>query len=67
VGCCRNHGGAPQIAAQQEPGMFDFIARFPWVLKTYCYDDLAQLTTDLDERVVRPAEAKLLELRGTQP
>jgi hypothetical protein len=52
------------IAAQQEPGMFDFIARFPWVMKTYCYDDLARLSADLDERVIRPAEAKVLELRG---
>jgi uncharacterized protein YjbI with pentapeptide repeats len=55
------------IAAQQEPGMFDFIAGFPWVMKTYCYNDLARLTADLDERVIRPAEAKVLELRGPQP
>ncbi|HKH68778.1 MAG TPA: hypothetical protein VKA75_15525, partial [Reyranella sp.] len=39
------------IAAQREPGMFDFIERFPSVLRTYRYDDLAQLTADFDTLV----------------
>jgi hypothetical protein len=39
------------IAAQQEPAMFDFIERFPSVLRTYRYDDLAQLTADFDTLV----------------
>jgi hypothetical protein len=42
------------IANQDEPGMFDFFKKFPWVLKTYRYNDLPQLTTDLDEQVFRP-------------
>ncbi len=52
------------IATQDEPGMFDFFKKFPWVLKTYRYDSLEQLTADLDGQVIRPAEAKALELRG---
>ena len=39
------------IAAQRAPGMFDFIERFPSVLRTYRYDDLAQLTADFDTLV----------------
>ena len=49
---------------QKKPPMLDFLESFPWFLKTYLYDDLAQLIADLDERVIRPAEAKVLELRG---
>jgi uncharacterized protein YjbI with pentapeptide repeats len=40
------------IAAQQEPGMFDVIERFPSVLKTYRCDDLAQLIADFDTLMV---------------
>jgi hypothetical protein len=54
------------IATQDEPGMFDFFKKFPWVLKTYRYNDLLELTADLDGGVIRPTEAKVLELRGPQ-
>jgi uncharacterized protein YjbI with pentapeptide repeats len=40
------------IATQQEPGMFDFIERFPSVLRTYRCDDLAQLTADFETLMV---------------
>jgi hypothetical protein len=46
--------------------MFDFIESFSWALKTYRYDPLERLTADLDEQVLRPTEAKVLELRGPQ-
>lgn len=36
------------IAAQQDSGMLDIIERFPSVLRTYRYEDLAQLTADVD-------------------
>ena len=52
------------IAEQEEPGMFDFFKRYPWFLNTYRYADLAQLTANLHDQVVRPAEDKVLELRG---
>ena len=40
------------IAAQQDPGMFDIIERFPSVLRTYRYEDLAQLIADFDTLMV---------------
>jgi Pentapeptide repeats (8 copies) len=52
------------ISAQDEPGMFDSIEIYRSVAKTYRYDDLAQLTANLDKWVIRPAEAKVSELRG---
>jgi hypothetical protein len=52
------------IATQEEPGMFDFFHRYPWVLKTHRYLTTDQLITDLSEQVIRPAEAKAQELRG---
>ena len=52
------------VAAQEEPGMFDSFEAYPWFLKVYRYDAPAQLLTHLDERVIRPAEAKVLKLRA---
>ena len=40
------------LAAQTEPGMFDFFHRFPWVLKTHFYDTSADLLVNLRERVI---------------
>jgi hypothetical protein len=36
------------VAAQHNSGMLDVIERLPSVLRTYRYDDLAQLTADFD-------------------
>jgi hypothetical protein len=47
------------LAAQEEPGMFDFFRPFPWVLKTHCYDTPEHLIDDLDEQLIGPAEAKV--------
>jgi hypothetical protein len=33
----------------------------------FVYDSLEQLAANLDERVIQPAEAKVLELRRSQP
>jgi hypothetical protein len=55
------------ITTQEEPGMFDFFRKYPWVLKTYRYSDLPQLTAVLDAEVIRVVEAKVVELRGAQP
>ncbi|QNT69430.1 pentapeptide repeat-containing protein [Defluviicoccus vanus] len=52
------------IAAQGEPGMFDFFRQFKCLLETYRYDAPEHLITDLGERVIAPAEAKVRELRG---
>jgi hypothetical protein len=55
------------ITAQAEPGMFDSFEAYPWVLKVHRYDAPAQLLVHLDERVIGPAEAKVLELQGPKP
>lgn len=52
------------VSAQGEPGMFEFLQSFPWCLRTYRYDTQQQLLTDLSDRVIRPAEAKVEELRA---
>ena len=38
-----------------------------WFLETHRYDSQEQLIVDLGEWVIRPAEAKVLELRGAKP
>jgi hypothetical protein len=60
----------PSVAVQPlllegsgEYGMFEHYTRYPWVLETHRYSSPDQLIADLDERVIRPAEAKVFELR----
>ena len=55
------------LAAQEEPGMLDFFRPFPSALKTHCYHTPEHLIDDLDEQLIGPAEAKILELRGAKP
>jgi hypothetical protein len=52
------------IEMQVEPGMFDFYQNFRSFLPAHRYTSQAQLLADLGDRVIRPAEAKVLELRG---
>jgi hypothetical protein len=51
------------LASQQEPGMFDFVRKFPWVLDTHRYVDQRTLLVELKEKVIDPAESKSKELR----
>jgi hypothetical protein len=55
------------VATEGEPGMFDVFLRYPWVLKAHRYDTQEQLLTNFGDRVIRPAGAKVLELRRPQP
>jgi hypothetical protein len=52
------------LAMQEEPGMFDFYRHQPSFLTVHRYTSQAQLLADLGEKVIRPAELKVLELRG---
>ncbi len=52
------------VAGQDEPGMFDFIRKFKSVLEPRSYETQDQLLRNLSEWVIRPAEAKVRELRG---
>jgi uncharacterized protein YjbI with pentapeptide repeats len=54
------------VAAQEEPGMFDFYHCYDWFLKVHRYDNQKQLIADLGERVILPAETKVQELRRVQ-
>ena len=51
------------LSSQQEPGMFDILHHYPWVLPTVVYESSADLLTALDQRVVHPVETKASGLR----
>ena len=55
------------LSGKSEFAMFvDLRRRYRWVLPTHHYDDPERLIADLGGRVIRPAETKVLELRGSQ-
>jgi uncharacterized protein YjbI with pentapeptide repeats len=53
------------LAMQEEPGMFDFYRNFRSFLNVHRYASQEQLIADLGEKVIRPAELKLLDLQGS--
>ena len=53
------------LAMQEEPGMFDFYRNRPSFLPVHRYVSQEQLLADLGEKVIRPAELKVLDLRGS--
>jgi uncharacterized protein YjbI with pentapeptide repeats len=56
------------LEGQREYAMFaDLKTRYRWVLEPYTYASPKQLMADLSKRVIVPAEAKALELRGVAP
>jgi hypothetical protein len=52
------------VASQDEPGMFDFFKRYPWVLEAHLYDNPVRLLADLSDRVIGPVEAEVAKLRS---
>jgi hypothetical protein len=52
------------LCGQPEFFSLQHLKKFPWVLPSFEYNTQKQLLADLDEGVIRPAEAKVLELRG---
>ncbi len=50
------------LAIQEDPGMFDFYRNMSWFLAVYRYADQGQLLADLCDKIIRPAELKVLEL-----
>jgi uncharacterized protein YjbI with pentapeptide repeats len=53
-------------AGQREYSMFpDLKRRYHWVLEPYQYESEETLLANLSERVIAPAEAKVMELRKT--
>jgi Pentapeptide repeats (8 copies) len=53
------------LAMQEEPGMFDFYRNFRSFLNIHRYASQEQLIADLGEKVIRPAELKVLDLQGS--
>ena len=53
------------LATQEEPGMFDFYRNFRSFLPVHRYASQEQLLADLGEKVIRPAELKVLDLRAS--
>jgi hypothetical protein len=54
------------LSGSSEFAMFqDLRRRHRWVLTTHRYDSQEQLIADLGEKVIRPAELKVLDLQGS--
>jgi hypothetical protein len=54
------------LSGSSEFAMFqDLRRRHHWVLTTHHYDSQEQLIADLGEKVIRPAELKVLDLQGS--
>jgi len=52
------------LASQEKPGMWDFLEKFPSVLKAHRYATQKRLLKELDGMVIAPAETKVRELMG---
>ena len=52
------------LASQEEPGMWDFFRRFPWVLEPYRYHSLDEVRASLEDKIIAPAARKAEELLG---
>jgi hypothetical protein len=53
------------LGMQEEPGMFDFYQNFRSFLNVHRYASQEQLIADLGEKVIRPAELKVLDLQSS--
>src|SRR6516165_5513685 len=53
------------FARQEEPGMFDFYRNFRSFLNVHRYASQEQLIADLGEKVIRPAELKVVDLQSS--
>ena len=50
------------LASQSEYGMFEHFKRYPWVLPTFYYEDIPDIISSLNERILHPLELKVNEL-----
>jgi hypothetical protein len=54
------------LAMQEEPGMFDFYQNFRSFLGVHRYASQKQLIAELGNKVIRPAELKVLDLQRSK-
>jgi uncharacterized protein YjbI with pentapeptide repeats len=52
------------LKESSEYGMFEHFTRYPWVLPLHRYETQDQLIAEIGERVIEPAEHKVIELRA---
>ena len=52
------------LDSQREPGVFDFLRAFPWVLEPFLCEDQDRLLAALSDKVIGPAEAKAKQQTG---
>ncbi len=48
--------------AGKKDAMFEPFQQYPWILETYHYDSLEQVSASLNKKIIAPAEAKAREL-----
>lgn len=49
------------LASQEEPGMFDYFRKFPWVLETRRYTEANELLQNVADWVIAPAERRVAQ------
>ena len=61
----------PSVAVQpiiemgkREYGMIEHFKKYPWVLPIYRYKNIDDLVSNLEEKIISPAEAKVIEIRS---
>jgi uncharacterized protein YjbI with pentapeptide repeats len=52
------------LESEMEYAMFEHFKYYPWVLKTYIYENNNQLIDSLLEKIIEPAESKILETKA---
>jgi hypothetical protein len=52
------------LSSQHEYGMFEHFRRYPWVLPLALYKTPDELIASLEQKVITPAETKVMEIRG---
>jgi uncharacterized protein YjbI with pentapeptide repeats len=51
------------LSSQEEPGMFGFFRRFPWVLDTFYYRDINDVVSSLEDKIIKPLEENFLRVK----
>lgn len=48
---------------KDEYGMFEHFKNYPWILPIHSYKDIKDLMSTFDEKVIKPVEKKVIEIR----
>lgn len=50
------------LCSDSKYSLFEHIERYPWVLRTYQYENQEELLASIEEKIIVPAEEKVVEL-----